>query len=64
MEGGRTFGYYKCLHCGETFVPDFINYTMGLNIITLRGMKCPHCGKWKWCRKVLIKKEVEASERT
>ncbi len=30
MEGERTFGYYKCLHCEETFVPGFINYTIGL----------------------------------
>lgn len=64
MEGGRTFGYYKCLHCGETFVPDFINYTIGLNIVAIRMLRCPHCGKWKWCQKVLTKKERDESERT
>lgn len=53
MEGGRTFGYYKCMCCGETFVPGFMNYTTGLNIIAMRRMRCPHCGKRSWCRKVL-----------
>ena len=59
MEGGRTFGYYKCLHCEETFVPGFIRYTVAMNIMALRMMRCPHCGKWRWCLKVLTKKEGE-----
>ncbi len=62
MEGGRTFGYYKCLHCEETFVPGFINYTVGMNIVALRMMRCPHCGKWRWCLKVLTKKERDEDE--
>lgn len=64
VEGVRRFGYYKCLHCGETFVPGFINYTAGINIVVLRFMRCPHCGKWRWCLKVLTKKERDESERT
>ncbi|MBQ6695787.1 MAG: transcriptional regulator, partial [Lachnospiraceae bacterium] len=64
MEGGRTFGYYKCLHCEETFVPGFINYTVAINIVALRMMRCPHCGKWRWCLKVLTKKERDESEGT
>lgn len=64
VEGVRRFGYYKCLHCGETFVPGFINYTAGINIVVIRFMRCPHCGKWRWCLKVLTKKEREESERT
>lgn len=64
MEGGRTFGYYKCLRCGETFVPGFINYTIGMNIVAIRMLRCPHCGKWRWCLKVLTKKERDESERT
>lgn len=57
MRGGRTFGYYKCSCCGETFVPEFINYTRGMNIVTLRRLTCPHCGKRNWCKKVLTRKE-------
>ncbi|MEE1060743.1 MAG: helix-turn-helix transcriptional regulator [Ruminococcus sp.] len=64
VEGVRRFGYYKCLHCGETFVPGFINYTAGINIVVVRFMRCPHCGKWRWCLKVLTKKERDESERT
>ena len=64
MEGGRTFGYYKCLRCGETFVPGFINYTIGMNIVAIRMLRCPHCGKRRWCLKVLTKKERDESERT
>lgn len=64
MEGGRTFGYYKCLHCEETFVPGFINYTAAMNIVAIRMMRCPRCGKWRWCRKVLTKKESEENEGT
>ncbi len=62
MEGGRTFGYYKCLHCEETFVPGFINYTVAMNMVTKRRMRCPHCGKRGWCLKVLTKKERDESE--
>jgi len=56
MEGGRTFGYYKCSNCEETFVPSFINYTTAINLISTRMMRCSHCGKRSWCRKVLTKK--------
>lgn len=28
-EGDRTVGYFKCKHCGETFVPSFGAYTIG-----------------------------------
>lgn len=62
LEGGRTLGYYRCLHCEETFVPSFVNYTVAMNMITKRRMRCPHCGKRRWCLKVLTKKERDESE--
>ena len=62
LKGGRTIGYYKCSRCSEAFVPDFINYTTGVNIITTRRLKCPHCGKRNWCRKVLTQKERKENE--
>lgn len=58
MQGHRTIGYYKCSHCSETFVPGFWAYALGVNIITVKGMKCPHCGKISWCKKVLTKEEA------
>ena len=58
MQGHRTIGYYKCSRCGEAFVPGFWAYALGLNIVTVKGMKCPHCGKMSWCKKILTKEEV------
>lgn len=53
MEGERTIGYYKCSHCGDTFIPTFAQYTFGMHIFTTRRLKCPHCGKKGWCKKVM-----------
>lgn len=55
MHGERTIGYYKCPHCGDTFVPGFVGYMMGMHMLTVRRLKCPHCGKKSWCKKVLSK---------
>ncbi|MBE5926693.1 MAG: helix-turn-helix transcriptional regulator [Lachnospiraceae bacterium] len=55
MQGERTIGYYKCKHCNDTFVPSFMEYTVGMHIITTRYLKCPHCGKKSWCKKILSK---------
>jgi len=53
MDGERTIGFYKCRRCGEKFVPDFGRYTMAVHVWTARRMKCPHCGKKSWCKKVM-----------
>lgn len=55
MQGERTIGYYKCKKCGETFVPGFIQYTMGMHVFTTRWLKCPCCGKKSWCIKIMSK---------
>ena len=57
MEGERTVGYYKCSHCGKTFVPGFRQYLMGARIWTTRRLRCPHCGQKGWCKKVLTKED-------
>ena len=57
MQGERTIGYYKCKHCGDTFIPTFAEYTFAMHMITTRYMKCPHCGKKSWCKKILAKEE-------
>ena len=54
-QGDRTIGYFKCKHCGETFVPSFPAYVLGMHILTTRHLKCPCCGKKSWCKKVLSK---------
>ena len=57
MEGERSVGYYKCKCCGDTFVPGFREYSMAPHMWTTRRMKCPHCGKKSWCKKVLTREE-------
>ena len=57
MEGERTVGYYKCKHCGDMFVPTLGAYMIGPHIFTTRKMRCPHCGKKSWCKKVLAREE-------
>lgn len=57
MQGGRTIGYYKCRHCGEKFTPDFGPYSVSPHMIWHRYLKCPHCGKSSWCRKVFSRDE-------
>lgn len=55
MQGERTIGYYQCKECGDTFVPTFKAYTMGIHLFSTRRLKCPHCGKKNWCKKILAK---------
>ena len=58
-EGERTIGYYKCRKCGKHFVPTVSEYTFGPHMITTRHLKCHHCGKTSWCKKVLSKDDEE-----
>ena len=55
MQGERTIGYYQCKECGDIFVPTFKAYTMGIHLFSTRRLKCPHCGKKNWCKKILAK---------
>lgn len=55
MQGERKIGYYKCPHCGDAFVPGFVEYMMGMHMITVRRLKCPHCGKKSWCKKIFTR---------
>lgn len=57
MEGERTIGYYKCKNCNELFIPAFAAYVFGMHMLTTRHLKCPHCGKKSWCKKVLSKED-------
>ena len=55
MQGECKIGYYKCRHCEEAFIPTFGAYSMGMHMLTTRWLRCPHCGKAGWCKKVLTK---------
>ena len=49
MWGDRKIGYFKCRNCNELFTPTFMQYTMGMHIVSTRYLKCPHCKTRTWC---------------
>lgn len=51
----REAGAFECPECGNRFVPDMKSYIMGPHTITKRKLVCPHCGAYKYCKKVLTK---------
>ena len=57
MQSERTIGYYQCRHCGKTFIPDFGAYVMGMHLLTTRHLKCPHCTRKSWCKKLMSKED-------
>ena len=55
MWGDRKIGYFKCRNCNELFTPTFMQYNMGMHLLSIRYLKCPHCRTRTWCRKVMTK---------
>ena len=55
MWGDRKIGYFKCRNCNELFTPTFMQYNMGLHLLSTRYLKCPHCKTRTWCKKVMTK---------
>ena len=51
----REAGAFECPECKERFVPEMGEYIMGPHTLTKRKLKCPNCGAYKYCRKVLTK---------
>lgn len=54
--------WFKCLKCNKTFIPTKTAYLMGVHTITRRHLKCPHCGKRSWCKRVLSSADYETDE--
>lgn len=50
-------GYYKCTKCGEFWVPKYYQVFFAPHINRSRLMKCPHCGKRSYNKKVLTKQD-------
>ena len=48
-------GYYECKNCQHMFVPNYKEIVALMQTPNRRLLKCPECGKWTWCKK-LIKK--------
>lgn len=48
-------GYYECKNCHQTFVPTYLQVLFAPHINRTRYMKCPHCGKRAYQKKVISK---------
>ena len=51
----REAGYYECQKCGYRYVPSMSAVVMAPHFGRSRLMKCPHCGKKSYQKKVLTK---------
>ena len=50
-------GYYKCMKCGEAWVPNYSQVFFAPHVGRSRKMTCPHCGKHCYHKKILTKDE-------
>ena len=48
-------GYYECKECGHRYVPTFWQVLLAPHVNRTRYMKCPHCGKRAYQKKVISK---------
>ena len=51
----QVAGYYECKLCGHKYVPTYKAATLAPHMGRTRHMKCPHCGKKSWQKKVISK---------
>ena len=51
----QVAGYYQCKHCGNKHIPTFWQVTLAPHFGRTRYMKCPHCNKRSWQKKVISK---------
>ena len=57
-----SVGAYKCKKCGQEIVPTYTEALMAMHRGTTRHLKCPHCGKRTWCKKVLKSNKKGSSD--
>ena len=48
-----SVGYYKCKKCGTEIRPTYNEALNAMHMGTTRYLKCPHCNKRSWCKKVV-----------
>ena len=51
----QVAGYYKCAHCGHTYVPTMKSVMWSMHMGRTRYMRCPECQKKSWQKKVISK---------
>lgn len=57
MKIEQEAGYYACPNCGKRYVPKYFTVFMAPHVNRTRYMRCPHCDKRGWHRKVLVGNE-------
>lgn len=48
--------YYECAHCGAIFRPKWYHFFVALHFCKKRLVKCPHCGKTSYSRRIKNKR--------
>ena len=48
-------GFYECAKCKHKYIPSYSQTLWSMHMGRTRYMKCPHCGKKSWNKKVLTK---------
>ena len=48
-------GYYECKECGHRYTPTYGQVFFAMHLSRTRYMKCPHCHKRSWNKKVISK---------
>lgn len=48
-----SVGAYKCKMCGQEIVPTYGEALRAMHMGFTRHLKCPHCGKRTWCKKII-----------
>ena len=51
----QVAGYYQCKECGHSRIPTYKEVTMAPHMGRTRKMKCPHCNKKTWQKKIIEK---------
>lgn len=46
-------GYYMCVKCKHKYIPTYKQVNLAPHIGRIRYMKCPHCNKKSWHKKVI-----------
>ena len=55
-------GYYECKECHARYVPSLVAVIFAPHMGRSRYMKCPHCGKRSYHKKVLSQQEERLSD--
>lgn len=48
-------GYYECRECHHKYIPSYNSVFFSMHTGRTRYMKCPHCGKRSWQKKIVSK---------